>query len=86
MITVIIDKKGLDSWINYIDIDEAIEEAINTGSRCVKVNIEIYKGYSNKYDEIITEDYDTEEIDIIDDLGVTVEDVIDYCHFNCKEE
>jgi hypothetical protein len=86
MITVIVDKKELNNWINHIDIDEAIEEAIKTGSKFIKVNVEVYKGYSEKYDEPITEDYGIEEINIVEDLGVTVENIIDYCNFNYKEE
>jgi hypothetical protein len=86
MITVIIDKNNLDEWINHIDIDEAIEEAIKNNSKYIKVNVEVYKGYSERYDEIITENYGIEEINIEEDLDITLDDVIEYCHFNCKGE
>jgi hypothetical protein len=84
MITVI--TSDINNFLDEIDIDEAINEAIKTNSKIIDVSIEEPMVYDEKYDEYYTTEVGTAEIDIEKDLDLTFEDIIDYCHYNCKEE
>jgi hypothetical protein len=84
MITVI--THNINNFLDEIDIDEAIEEAIRNNSKIINVIIEAPVWYDDKYDEYYTKEIDRTEIDIEEDLGITLEDLIEYCHYNYKEE
>jgi len=85
---MIVVANNYDEVIEYLseNIDEAIKEAIRIGGKIIEVDIEKPKKYIEKYDEYETECIDTVEIDIEKDLGIRIEDIIDYCYYNCKEE
>ena len=75
-----------DEVIEYLkeNIDEAIEEAILENSTTIFVHYEKPIKYHEKYDEYETEYVDTVEVNIVTDLGVSIEDIIEYCFLNCK--
>jgi len=76
MVIVVIDNKyEQDNFLEYIDIDEALLEAIKTCSTTIDVSVEIPAGYSEKYDEYYTDTLFVTQIDVFDDLDLTVDDV-----------
>ena len=72
--------------IEYLkeNIDEVIEEAILENSTTIFVHYEKPIKYHEKYDEYEAEYVNTFEINIINDLGISIEDIIEYCNLNCK--
>jgi len=70
-----------DEVIEYLkeNIDEVIKEAIKTNSKIIQIDIEKPFKYYEKYDEYETKYIDTVEIDIENDLDITIEDILEYC-------
>jgi hypothetical protein len=81
---IIVVTNDSENWIEEVDVDEAIAEAIKNGNEWIKVSVEKPVKYDSKYDEYYNEELFTTEVSL-EDLDISLSDVLEYCQERCKE-
>jgi hypothetical protein len=77
---------NINNFLDEIDIDVVIEEAVRIGCKTIDVIIEAPVWYDKEYDEYYTKEIARVKVNIEKDLAITIDDIIKYCYNKCKGE